>query len=154
MGFQVCMSENRLLKEHIEIAKWACAGSYTVEAAVVMPLVIVVILAVFTLGFYRYNRIMVYSACAEQTLCAVQAEDQWESELKKRLIGAHAFWMSVDLQGEQKKAEAAFSMRVPYWRQTLSYSCEVSAQAETAPDYVRRIRRAARVWEETVHGGD
>jgi len=101
--------------------KWGLEGSFTLEAALLTPLILGSIIVIMYLSLYIHNQVALYSIAYEGALKASQLDDDEQSEiyriidelLENKLLGAGIFKKQVEINGESIKVFLSGSMSVP-----------------------------------------
>lgn len=101
--------------------KWGLKGSFTLEAALLMPLILACIIVIMYLSFYIHNQAALYSIAYEGALKASQLNADERSEiysiidglLENKLLGAGTINKQVKIDGKSIKVFLSGSMSVP-----------------------------------------
>lgn len=100
--------------------KRTISGSFTIEAAVVVPMCMLIFLAVIYLGFYEYDQVTVNAVSeyavyrqAEQNLGGVSGTEGLEAELSSLLLAVSQSSLSVTGDANQSKAASSANFQIP-----------------------------------------
>ena len=158
---------DREIKKQDERQMWGnkiiLCGSYTVEAAVVCPMIFLVIVLIWYLGAFWHNQIVCQAVCQEAVYAGMKAkwEGKDEAAAMQRVLSeqsSHLF-LADQAQGRQKvqgnrlKASMTAEMRFPlrFLPGMNTESWKISEQAELQTEHpvtaIRKMRRLQR-WKE------
>ncbi len=136
-------------------------GSYTVEAAVVVPITFFVLAALILCGFYVHDRVVFQSIACEITAagsnyCTEKEQKKVISDLKKsvkakRFLGSRN--ISANVSSGKKEINAAFSASYPmpgmviryFSKGTLKIKKSWSGKREDPAETIRVLRGAERI---------
>lgn len=134
-------------------------GSFTVEAACVMSLVLFVLMGVLYLSFFVHNRAWLTAAACESALTgsmeAVRKDGQPEeaASVRSRELGNVGFFGAENLTGQVQSGK---EMKVTYTADTISgfgnlrwrLAVNGSSRVIRPTDWIRKVKAAAEVIEE------
>lgn len=138
-------------------------GSYTVEAAVICPVIFLVIVLIGYLGAFWHNQVVCQAVCQEAVYAGMKAkwEGKDEAAAMQNVLSEQAnhLFLAEQVQGQQKvqgkrlKASMTAEMRFPlcFLPGMHTDPWEISEQAELQTEHpitaIRKIRRLRR-WKE------
>lgn len=127
-------------------------GSFTVEAAFLMPLVMVCILFLIYIGFYWYNCAVCTGACynASRLLAAEDSSFSLAQEqqlLTERTMALQNLRLVQTTAGSRITVTASAQMRVPLLGRTLTVYAQQSAYQLDPRTFIMRCRFLQRMLE-------
>lgn len=158
---------DREIKKQDERQLWGnkivLCGSYTVEAAVVCPMIFLVIVLIWYLGAFWHNQIVCQAVCQEAVYAGMKAkwEGKDEAAAMQRVLSEQSSYLFLadqvqgwqKVQGNQLKASMTAEMRFPlrFLPGMNTESWKISEQAELQTEHpvtaIRKMRRLQR-WKE------
>ena len=144
----------RRVKKNKGYRKLYAAGSLTLEAAFLLPLILAVICIVLYLSFYFHNQIVLEAIACESAIRAEQIEDEAEiynildKLLENRLLGGVVTKQQVFIRENEVEVILSGTMNIPglaFMNLLLPYE-ELSIQGKkTVPIYdtssfIRKVR--------------
>lgn len=111
------------------IKKKDLRGSFTIEAAIIMPIIIIIMVMLIYLGFFQYNRCVMtqktYVAALRGAIYDEQLEGNilernryTETELKNlygtKILAARGFRSRVEMDNKEVKVHSDTSVKVPF----------------------------------------
>ncbi len=124
-------------------------GSFTIEAAVIVPLILTVFAVILHLLFYYHDKNILGSVAYEtasygagrQTVSEQELEQKFEERMRSKLL------LFREVQSEVTILENEVKVTARAWKKKSSLKIE-SAVSKTEPeDYIRRIRKAKKIQE-------
>lgn len=134
-------------------------GSFTIEAACVMSLVLLVLMGVLYLSFFVHNRAWLTVAACESALTGSMegvrkdGQSQEAAAVRSRELGNVGFFGAENLTGQVKNGK---EIKVTYTADTISgfggfrwkLTAEGSSRVIRPVEWIRKIRAASEVIEE------
>ena len=134
-------------------------GSFTIEAACVMSLVLLVLMGVLYLSFFVHNRAWLTAAACESALTGSMegirkdGQSQEAAAVRSRELGNVGFFGAENLTGQVKNGK---EIKVTYTADTISgfggfrwkLTAEGSSRVIRPVEWIRKIRAASEVIEE------
>ena len=134
-------------------------GSFTIEAACVMSLVLLVLMGVLYLSFFVHNRAWLTAAACESALTGSMegirkdGQSQEVAAVRSRELGNVGFFGAENLTGQVKNGK---EIKVTYTADTISgfggfrwkLTAEGSSRVIRPVEWIRKIRAASEVIEE------
>lgn len=136
-------------------------GSFTVELALLMPLLIGLFLFVFFLAYYMHDRCMIEKACYAAALRGSQETepDRMEGEarealdevLPKRLLGSWELEEQIEVTKQEVRVSESGNMQMNesllvllLGERAFAYSTECGAKRIEEPAFIRSQRKQGR----------
>lgn len=119
-------------------------GSFTIEAACVMSLVLLVLMGVLYLSFFVHNRAWLTAAACESALTGSMegirkdGQSQEAAAVRSRELGNVGFFGAENLTGQVKNGKEI----------KVTYTAEGSSRVIRPVEWIRKIRAASEVIEE------
>ena len=124
-------------------------GSFTIEAAVIVPLILTVIAVTLHLLFYYHDKNILASVAYEtasygagrQTVSEQELEQRFEERIRSKLL------LFQEVQSDVTILENEVKVTARTWKKKSSLKIE-SAVSKTEPEgYIRGIRKAKKIQE-------
>lgn len=133
-----------------KVAKESLRGSITIEAAVIVPLILTVFALLVTVLFYYHDKNVVAAVAHETVVMGAGKEDISETELEQyvhaRLRGKLLFFSDVSPKAEVEEKEIALTCQARKKRMSLQVKMSMN---RTEPEkQVRNLRRLERIGEQ------
>lgn len=125
-------------------------GSMTIEAAVIVPVILMVFALTVTILFYYHDKNVVAAiahetvvwGCSQEEVTEEEVEQYFRGRLQKKLL-----WFSnilIDVQLEKEGIQMVCTSR----RKGLSMRVEMSSVRTEPEQYVRNLKRLEKIGEE------
>lgn len=102
-------------------------GSFTVEAAFLLPLFLGILVLVLYVGFYFYNEGMglYVGAFASNQLVQGENAENWKEQWNTMSIGLETSGLVIDEKKSEVFVQVKGKQNIPFVKKTLSIDCEV-----------------------------
>lgn len=128
-------------------------GSSTVEAAYLIPMLVMLAAFLIYLSFFLYNRLLVTEAaylCALRASrleygsakeCYAQAEESLTDLLKGKLPAMSQYEAKIEVTGTKAGVTLRIKQELPLWEKQLEYSVKKDAVRLNPYQFIRDCRR-------------
>ncbi len=137
---------------------WYLKGSFTMELALLMPLLIGIILFIFFLAAYMHDRCMIEKACYAGALRGSQekepehmegaAREAFNEVLPDRLLGSWELKQQIEVTKQEVRVSGSGSMQIKegllvllMGEQPFAFSAECCAKRIEEPVFIRSQRK-------------
>ena len=124
-----------------------CRGSMTIEAAVIVPLILMVFAVMVNVLFYVHDKNVIGAAAYETAAMGSSREkmdvDSLESYFQKRIRGRMFLFRSVDAEVTLEDAEVKVVCEAK--KQRMKVSLERSMKRTDPEGYIRNIRKVEKL---------
>ena len=127
----------------------AIKGSFTIEAAVIVPLCLTVFAVVLHLLFYYHDKNILTSVAYETAAYGAGRQEVSESELESRFATRirDKLFLFKGVQSEGVIREDQVQVTVRAWKNSFSLKVASTIGRTEPEDYIRSLRKAKKIQE-------